>query len=107
MSKLDNLMAKIENKANADAHEAIRLFRKTVEDAAKVLLMSIPYSPDRANFHTCLTALMKPDANAVWPTCIWSKRREEIQNKILQSMDMLSRTLATPEVESVFHSEDE
>lgn len=105
MAKLDNLMKKIENKANSDAQEAIRTFRKTVEDAAKILLTCSPFSFNKADYVICLQALVHE--NHPWPHAIWKCRQEKIQNEIMQSMDMLSRTLATPEVKSEFTKAEE
>jgi hypothetical protein len=96
MSKLDNLMTKIDHKVEQEAQVAIRDFRLSVDAALKKLLGYSVLSSQKEDVQRCIGNLLI-EGKREWPGAIWNSRRAQIEEQILQSMDIVAKTLVAPE----------
>ena len=99
MSRLNNLITKIDHKVNDEAQRAIDRFQTVVKEALKELLCMQSLGGFKLDAKTCIANLLE-EGRREWPAVIWSKRRDKIECEILQTMDMVAKTLVAPEPKS-------
>ena len=88
----EELVKKVNTKANWDAQEAIRVFGNETNAALlKLCCGTTPSTEERAK-------IFKPKISGLgWPSCIWRRREAKIMDDVLSTMNTLQKVLLAKE----------